>query len=145
MAIRESKIKFDYSISTEDRFALRNWFNRLGLFLATQHGGSSANFFSPNFLAVGFSGGEFSQKEFLLFLGGLGGESGAFVRFPEFYFKSKTGQIFGQGTMECYSESMLTLEGTVEIKITKTEKMEFLATNLKFFPRLLVTKNNVEF
>ncbi len=82
MVSTESKVKFDYSILTEDRFALRNWFSKLGLFLEIQSSGVASNFFSPKFLAVGFGESEFNLKQFLSFWTSLGGDGKVIIRFP---------------------------------------------------------------
>ena len=134
----ESKMGFDNSISTEDRFALRNWFqsfvdninshNLEGLSSALSNALVVEGFDDIPMQAAGYSQ---LLKQLVM------DQPNSVVRFPKLSVKFQ-GYLFAlTGDFELYSDNVLSYEGGVEIAVVKNEDGFFMVRK-KFFPRLMV-------
>lgn len=135
----ETKIDFDYSIGTEDRFALRNWFEA---FVESQNSTDAEEikvFLSVGLVAEGFSD-ESLNKEGFAKLMQREKQSGTLeeVRYVDLKVKYKDEAYVFVGSFEGFSNNILTYEGTIELEVIKSEE-DFSVDFIKFYPRLKVT------
>jgi hypothetical protein len=134
----ESKMNFDSSVTTEDRFALRNWFQGFIDNLNNHNEAEIKSALSDALMVEGFSDIPMQAEEYVLFLKGLiTKQANSVARFPKVSIKFQ-GYLFAiVGDFEVYIDNVLSYEGGVEITVVKNEQGFFMVRQ-KFFPRLMV-------
>ncbi len=134
----ESKMNFDSSVTTEDRFALRNWFQGFIDNLNNHNEAEIKSALSDALIVEGFSDIPMQAEEYVLFLKGLiAKQANSVARFPKVSIKFQ-GYLFAiVGDFEVYIDNVLSYEGGVEITVVKN-KQGFFMVRQKFFPRLMV-------
>jgi len=134
----ESKIDFDRGIATEERFALRRWFDRY-VELQNQHNLELFSELLSDALVVdGFTDIHLQKQSYLDFLKPVVFEnSNAVVRYPK-VTSTFQGYLFHlKGDFEIYLDGILSCEGEVEIEIIK-EQDSYLIVRKVFSPRMML-------
>jgi len=132
----ESVIKFDYSVGAENRFVIRKWLRE---FVDKQNRNGSAAWESSlteTALIEGFTNDPLDQHGFVLFMKQIH-ESGKQIelRFPELKIGYNHFLYDVGGTMELYIDSVLSLEGTFESRVSVEDEL-FRFAWLKLYPRM---------
>jgi hypothetical protein len=137
----ESKMDFDYSVATEDRFALRKWLEELVDAVNYNDRGVYTERLADNLTVEGFSELPMDRDAYLAYLGGPSGQKATrVIRFPILEIKFKRYLYHLAGTYEEFVDGILSYEGTLEMAIVKQDDM-FQLASIKFYPRLRVSPN----
>ncbi len=137
----ESKTDFDYSVSTEDRFALRHWLEDFVAAINHNDRGMYEGLLNSDLVIEGFTEGLMDRTQYLDWLHEREQQKIVHVlRFPALKIKYKYRLFHLVGTYEEFISGILSFEGTVEMLIIKDED-NFKLSALKFFPRLRLTPN----
>lgn len=136
----EINFKVDYSLNTEERFALRKW---LQLCVSELNSPSDEleYMFAKNFEAYGMNLKEtFNKKSFLKFLTSQKQiENFKYFRMPNLSLKKKNERYFANGSLEILNDKMLLMEGEVELQIDKNIYDDFEILFWTFSPRLRIS------
>ena len=134
----ESKMKFDDSIETEDRFAIRKWFQKFIDFQNNNDVEALQVILSPECVFDGWTRRAMDPETYCAYQERRAISDTVFtVRYPELQFR-KRGQIFRvSGSFEEYHDGGLIMEGMVDIKIELRNKV-FQLVKHKFIPRLII-------
>lgn len=138
----ESKISFDYSFSTEERFAFRRFVEQFIFTLNSGHVDELSRFFDDRFEAFGFSLSErFNSEKFVHFLEeNRKRKLMTWFRLPVLTAKKKDGIFFLNGSMEVLNEEMLVMEGEVDLEaVYFSEDVGFKFLFFTFSPRMRVS------
>lgn len=134
----ESKMDFDYSVGTEDRFALRKWFQGLIDNQNYRDLKSLVEFYSPEMVVEGFTDEPMNFLQFVQFLKQHHEtKKMTTVRYPEIKVKFSRYLFHLVGNYEEFIDGVLSYEGPIELKI-KRENEQFRVALIKFYPRLRV-------
>jgi hypothetical protein len=134
----ESKMDFDYSVSTEDRFALRNWFNQLVKEINYNDSGAYLPKLAEALHVEGFTDEPMEHDDYVAFLARRAGDGHVRVMsYPELAVSARFNRFSLKGTFEEVVDGVLASEGTIEIVIGK-ENGEFKLWWQMFYPRLRV-------
>ncbi len=134
----ESKMDFDYSVGTEDRFALRKWFSG---FVAAQNKREAEKIISNLEEGIKIEGlgdsliGYEACVEFIKQL--CAQPKPLLMRYPNVKVKYQHVLFHCRGSFEGYYDGVLSYDGTFEIKVMKTEE-GFKVAQVKFYPRLII-------
>jgi hypothetical protein len=135
----ESKMDFDYSVGTEDRFALRRWF---GQFIEAQNKKALSEFepfLSDQLMVKGFTDNQLSRQQYLDYLQlQLSGNKTLQVRFPNVKVKFKGFLFYISGSFEAYIDGILSFDGSMDIKIMKEDE-GFKVVYIELFPRMMLS------
>jgi hypothetical protein len=134
----ESKMKFDSSIGTEDRFTIRKWFQRFIDFCNTGDVESLMVFFAPNCEFTGWSRRPMDCEQLIAYFERRNmSDVNYCVRYPELEFRLRGGIYRVTGSFEEYRNGALCMEGSVDIRITQPSRVYQLVGHT-FYPRLIV-------
>jgi hypothetical protein len=133
----ESKTDFDYSVGTEDRFALRKWLERFAVELGRGTAEGLKEFFAEELTIEGFTEGDLDREGFLALLGAWTNRDQMVLRYPSLALNYKHYLFSAVGTFEGFIDGIIVLEGTIEFKIAKSELGNFTIVWQKFYPRML--------
>jgi hypothetical protein len=134
----DSKLDFDYSVGTEDRFALRNWFERLVKAINYNDAGDYEPQLSERLSVEGFTPEPLNHETYIRFLKDRVKQKPIRVlRFPELKVRYKHFFYHLVGTYEEFIDGILAYEGTIELAVLKEEDV-FKLESIKFYPRLRV-------
>lgn len=134
--ITETKMKFDVSVGTEDRFSVRRWFGKLVELLNSGEVVDQKKFLSATLAVEGFAAHPFKRKQFIEFLHEQQNRQWV-ARYPEIKVSVKGGSFILTGTFESFIGGILASEGNVELKVIKSDGA-FLLESQIFYPRFLV-------
>ena len=132
----ESIIKFDYSVSTENRFAVRKWLQRFVDEQNTRGMGVWESALTEKVLIEGFTDEPLTRDAFVDFMKQIhkAGQQ-ITVRFPQLTISYNRFLYDVHGTMELYIEGVLSLEGTFESRVSEVEEV-FQFAWFKLYPRM---------
>lgn len=134
----DSRMDFDYSVSTENRFALRNWLDRFVEAVNYNDKPIYEEMISVNFKATGFREDQLDRESFLNFISRPTKQKTVrIIRMPELTIKFRQGQYLTMGTFEQFNDGILSYEGTAETVISQDED-KFCFEKIEFFPRLKI-------
>ena len=140
----ESKMDFDYSVNTEDRFALRNWFNQMVKEINYNDSGAYLPKLSGTLHVEGFTDEPMEHDDYVAFLARRAGDGHVRVMsYPELKVSARFNRFSLKGTFEEVVDGVLAAEGTIETVVGK-EDGEFKLWWQMFYPRLRVQDNPVE-
>ena len=138
----ESKMDFDNSVSTEDRFALRKWLDELVEAVNYNDRGVYGDRLAENLTVEGFTEQPMDRESYLQYLNSRATEPAArIIRFPALQIKFKHYLYPLAGTYEEFVNGILSYEGRVNLAIVKKDG-GFQLVSLKFDPRLRVSNEN---
>jgi hypothetical protein len=135
----DSKMDFDRSVSTENRFALRNWLE--GLVKAINYNDRNAyrHMLGENLIVEGFSDGPMDHETYFMFLQQRGKQKVIrVVRYPELAIRCKNSHYYISGRYEEFFNGILSYEGNIEMILVKGEEGFKLVSQI-FYPRLKVS------
>lgn len=136
----ESKIDFDRSISTEDRFGLRRWFEKLVQTLNQSNPQIWAELLGGDVSIVGFTDIPMSGAEFARYLH-THFEDGEYVlRYPELRASFQDGVYRLSGTFESFTDGILFCSGDITVEVVKDEDEKFRLKSQQLSPRFRVQK-----
>ncbi|MES3037712.1 MAG: hypothetical protein V4736_07380 [Bdellovibrionota bacterium] len=132
---------FDYSVTTEQRFALRTWLEQLVEAINSNDRERCADFFDPYLLVEGFNEQPLNKEQYLTWLEERKNDKTVHVmRLPQLKIKLK-GKLYRlNGTYEEFIDGILSYEGTMEMIVTSADD-GFKLASMIFFPRLRVAPN----
>jgi hypothetical protein len=134
----ESKMHFDYSVGTEDRFALRRWF---GQFVEAQNQhdlAAQTAYLSDQLIVKGFTADPLTYAHYLDYLQARLGDGKSWqVRYPEVHVKFKGFLFYISGSFEGYLDGILSYDGSVDLKVAKTDDT-FTLVYMEFYPRMMM-------
>ncbi len=137
----ESKMSFDRSIGTEERFALRRWFDSL---VETQNNHNLEEFgalLSDALVVDGFTDIHLRKQSYLDFLKPVIFENKtATVRYPNISFSCKGYLYHVRGDFEIYIDGILSCEGEIEIELVKNDEA-YMVARKTFSPRMMMAFN----
>lgn len=133
----ESKTDFDYSVGTEDRFALRKWLERLAVELGRGTVEGLKGFFAEELRIEGFTDEDLNREGFLSLISKWASGDHMILRYPTLAVNYKHYLFSAVGTFEGFIDGIIVLEGTIEFKIAKSEEGNFTIVWQKFYPRML--------
>jgi hypothetical protein len=133
----DSRMDFDYSVSTEDRFALRRWFEELVQAINYNDRGVYLEKLAPNLWVKGFTESPLNHQDYSKYLQSRAKQKVArVVRFPDLKIKQRYRHYFTlMGTYEEFINGILSYEGTVTLEIEKQDE-QFKLSKFIFYPRL---------
>lgn len=136
----ETNVDFDYSIGTEDRFALRNWFQNFVEAQNSDEQDKLSSFFSVGLIVEGFKDEAMSKEAFLEFLQ-QEREQGTMdlIRYVGIKARYKDASYMFSGGFEVLADTLLSYEGSIELEVVKGEE-GFSIDYIKFYPRLKVSR-----
>lgn len=140
----ESKIDFSHTVGTEARFALRNWLQLFIDNLNSKSWETIISCFTHQFRLSGLDSEKLLDSHALVDRwGSLAERDRMIFRFPELSVNSK-GFIYQiNGRYEEYKESLLVLEGNIELTVMKDERGYKFRTG-QLYPRFMVHDLNDE-
>lgn len=134
----ESKMDFDRGIGTEERFALRRWFDRY-VQLQNEHNLEMfAELLSDALVVNGFTDMHLQKQSYLDFLKPVVFEnSNAVVRYPKVSIAFQGYLFHLKGDFEIYIDGILSCEGEIEMEVIKQEDL-YLIVRKVFSPRMML-------
>lgn len=135
----ETKVDFDYSIGTEDRFALRNWLEAFIAAQNTEDVEQVKQFLSVGLVVEGFTEASLSKETFVNFLvkekqaGRL-----KVIQYSDTKVKFKDESFVCVANLQGLGDNILYYEGSIELEVVKAAE-GFIADYIKFYPRLKVS------
>lgn len=134
----ESKMKFDEATLTEERFALRKWFQKFIDFQNIEDADSVLVFLHPECKFEGWGKHTMKPETLAAFLERRNFSDVQYVvRYPELVFKKRGNAWRVNGSYEEYKNNSLCLEGMIDITVVKQNNV-YLILKHKFFPRLII-------
>jgi hypothetical protein len=136
----ESRIDFDRTIDTEDRFALRRWFEQL---VATFNQSNPQIWEEPlaeDVAMIGFTDAPMSGREYLEYLRGCFDAGNYIARYPELKATFQNGMYVLSGTFESFTDGILLCAGDIVIEIGKDGDESFKLKSQQLNPRFRVQK-----
>ncbi len=134
----ESKMDFDRSIGTEERFALRRWFDKL---VETQNAHQLEEFgalLSDALVVDGFTDMHLRKESYLDFLKPVVfDDQTAVVRYPKVAITCQGYLCHVRGDFEIYIDGILSCEGEIEIELVKNDET-YMVARKTFSPRMMV-------
>ncbi len=132
----ETKLDFDQTVGTEDRFAIRR---AIDAFAKSANDGAIEkldSFISDSTVIEGFSDIPYMKQEFISILSRWQGSSRKRVmRFPNLKLSYSHYLFHLAGTYEEFVDNILATEGTIEMAMIKNDRgFEFV--KIVFFPRM---------
>ena len=136
----ECEIKFDYSVGTENRFAVRRWFQAL---VDTQNKSDLALFVdscAEDLIAEGFVAGTLTKTELIEFMRQIHEGKQVLMRYPRLDVGFNRYLYNVEGAMEMYVNGILSMDGTFESRVRRDEETnKFQFVWFKFYPRMTVS------
>lgn len=126
----QSKLDFDRSIGTEDRFAIRGWFERLVARLNQTNPQLWKEGLGEGLIVSGLTPKVMDRKNFLLFLGSQFQLGDYTVRYPLLKVQFRNGSFRFRGTFESFTNGILTCSGDVTLTVVKQEDGFYLTTHI---------------
>ncbi|GEM_PF-2203631 len=134
----ESKMKFDSSISTEDRFALRKWFQKFIDFQNEENIEALLVLAASEVVITGFTKHSMDYETWAAFHERRALSEDIYTtRYPEVLFTFAKNRYRVSGSYEEYKNYQLVLEGIIDITIEKINNV-FQLCNQTVYPRLIV-------
>lgn len=132
----ETKLDFDQTVGTEDRFAIRRAIDAFAKSANTGDIERLNNFISASTVIEGFSDIPYMKQEFISILSRWqGGARKRVMRFPKLKLSYSHYLYHLTGTYEEFVDNILATEGTIEMAMIKTDGgFEFV--KIIFFPRM---------
>ena len=137
----DTEIKFDadHTVTTEERFALRRWFQEALGFLNTgawdEYGKELSDYLNVN----GFTEGVLIKPLYLEFLRSLGfGTAAVVARYPVIKVSVKLSYFSLVGTFEAFFDGVLSYEGNIEVLVMKVDD-SYQVMEIKFYPHMIVS------
>ena len=141
MEKKESKIDFDYLVSTEDRFALRKWFEEFVEAGNTAPIDVIKNYLDEELVIEGLGDAKILYNEAMEGIKSLVGTSSRVVMdYPDVKFKFQHVLFSMQGSFEGFIDGIMSYDGTFEAKLAKSDD-GFKIIFIKLFPRLMLKKS----
>lgn len=117
----QSKIDFDRSIGTEDRFNLRKWFGKLVEVLNQSNPQIWDEVLATDLVVTGFLDEEMDRSEFETYLTRQFEEGDFVIRYPGLKATFRVGEFILTGNLESFVDGVLTCAGDVELRVVKHE------------------------
>lgn len=136
----ESKMDFDRSVGTEDRFALRRWFGRFVELLNQTNPDFWLDIFSSDLAVAGFTDAPLDCTGFMNYLKAENEIGEYAARFPELKVGFQDGTFKLKGTFESFSDKVLLADGSIALEIVKDEAGQFRVTSIELEPRFIVKR-----
>jgi hypothetical protein len=134
----ESKMQFDNSIGTEERFALRRWFDDLILSQNNHDLESFKKLLSDAFIVQGFTDFPLQKQGFIDLLRPVIFENGlSAVRYPNVSCAFQGYFYHISGDLEIYTDGVLSCEGEAILEVIKNDD-DFLLVRQNFSPRMMI-------
>ena len=134
----ESKMSFDRTVSTEERFALRKWFDQ---FVELQNNHDLVEFnsmLSDALIVDGFTDITLYKQSYLDFLKPIiFDQESSQARYPKLNFSYQGFLFHASGDFEIYLDGVLACEGEISFEIKKTDD-KFEVVRKKFSPRMML-------
>lgn len=138
--VTETKLDFDNSVGTEDRFAIRRM---LDLFADSSNRGDSGQLdklISDSTVIEGFSDIPYVKQQFISVIERWQSSGRKRVmRFPKLKLSYSHYLYHLNGTYEEFADGILSTEGTIELAMIKKET-SFQFVRIIFFPRMRLTE-----
>ncbi len=132
----EGKMEFDHSVITEDRFALRTWFQNLVKEINYNDRGAYSPKVSETFSMEGSTEQPIDHDNYLQLLSNRMQRKTIYAaRFPELHIQLRQNIFQLTGRYEEFIDGILSYEGTVRLGVAKTET-SFALIKFIFYPRL---------
>ncbi len=136
----ECEIKFDYSVSTEDRFAVRRWFQAL---VDSQNKSDLSLFIdscAEDLIAEGFAEAALTKAELVKFMKQVHAGKQVLMRYPKLAIGYNRYLYTMEGDLEMYVNGILSMDGTFESRVRRDEETnKFQFVWIKFYPRMIVS------
>jgi len=127
---------FDYSVTTEDRFALRKWLEQLVEAINYNDRGAYSPMLGDGLIVEGFSDQAMDRAAYVTFLEQRSTQPAArIMRFPDLNIKFHHYLYHLRGTYEEFIDGILSYEGSIDMTLAKQED-NFVLLTVKFYPRL---------
>lgn len=136
----QSKIDFDRTIGTEDRFNLRRWFEKLVETFNQSNPQIWEEPLADDATMVGFTDKPMSVGEYIEYLRGCFEDGEYIVRYPELKATFQNGQFILSGTFESFTDGVLLCAGDIVIIVGKEEDERFTLKSQQLNPRFRVQK-----
>ena len=139
--ITETKLDFDQTVSTEDRFTIRRVIDSFASAANIGNMEKLDSLISDSTVIEGFSDLPYVKEEFLLVLSRWWSNGQKhFMRFPKVKFTYGHFLYHLTGTYEEFVDGILSTEGTIELALIKNDRgFEFV--KITFFPRMRITED----
>lgn len=132
--ITETKLDFDYSVTDEDRFAIRRAIDSFARAANESQIEVLQNLISDSTVIEGFSDLPFMKPEFISVISRWAGKSRV-MRFPKLKLTYSHFLFSLTGTYEEFIDNILVTEGTIEMAMIKNDNA-FQFVKIVFFPRM---------
>src|SRR3989344_5111781 len=117
----ESKMEFDRSVGTEDRFNLRKWLEQFIVALNKSNPKIWEEVIPSDFVNTGLTDEPLGLRDFISYMRNQY-ELGEYVaRYPKLKIKYREDMFMIKGTFESFLDNILTFEGDAELIIEKQE------------------------
>ena len=136
----ESRMDFDRTIGTEDRFALRRWLENY-IDKLNNREVDLASLFADDCTIEGFGKEPLLPEIFSKMMYERNNHSNHLARYVDMRIKFKGYLYHVQGNYEEYIDGVLVTDGTMEFAITKEDDI-FKIVQQKFFPRMMLAQEN---
>lgn len=135
----ESRMDFNRSVGTEDRFALRSWIEKLIEVLNQSNPTIWEEMLAPEFTVEGLLDRPLSRSAFVEFLKTEFDRGMFALRFPDLKIHWAGAYFTASGTYESFTDGVLSFQGEVELRIIKDEET-FALVEEKLYPRFRVQR-----
>lgn len=137
----ETKLDYDRTVNTEDRFAIRKAIDKFVNAVNKCETEMYQNMISDGAIIEGFSDIPQVKQGFITMLSRKFITPGIyFMRFPTLKLSYNRFMYHLEGTFEEFSEGILATEGTIEIALIKNES-GFQIIKIVFYPRMMLRDN----
>lgn len=137
----ETKLDFDRSVSTEDRFAIRKAIDSFVRLVNKQAIDESSAMISDGVVVEGFSDIPQVKIGFVSMLKRRFGNQGLrMMRFPELKLSFNQFIYHLEGTYEEFADGVLAIEGTIELSLIKNSD-GFQFVKIILFPRMMLNED----
>jgi hypothetical protein len=132
----ESRMDFDRTVGTEERFALRRWLEKYVEKLNNREG-ELAGLFSEDCVIEGFAHEPLEPELFSKLMYERNNHTNHLARYVDMHIKFKGYLYHVSGNYEEYIDGVLVTDGTMEFSILKEEEM-YKIVQQKFYPRMML-------
>ncbi len=136
----ETKLDFDNSVGTEDRFVIRRVIDAFAEAANRGDADALAEFISDSTVIEGFSDIPYVKQQFISIISRwqTNGRK-RIMRFPKLKLTYSHYLHHLTGTYEEYADNILATEGTIELAMVKTDE-GFKFVKMVFFPRMRLSE-----
>ncbi len=136
----ETKLDFDNSVGTEDRFAIRRAIDSFADCANRGEIDALNNMISDSTVIEGFSDIPYMKQQFISVVSRWqGSDRKRIMRFPKLKLFYNRYLYHLTGTYEEFADGILSTEGTIELALVKTDDT-FKFVKIAFFPRMRLTE-----